>query len=119
MTINDLLGKYTIIGSNQDDEAAAYKGTLELALDANNRVNAKWLINNNQKQSGTGFFKDHILVINFSYAGDNEKTYKGVVVYKCITKDLLEGFWSEKHGDPTYLGSERCFRIGTQSELLN
>ena len=67
----------------------------------------------------TVFFKDHILVINFSYAGDNEKIYKGVVVYRCITKDLLEGFWSEKHGDPMCLGSERCFRMGTQSELLN
>ena len=119
MTIKDLVGKYNITGCNQDEAAQPYKGTLELALDANNRVNAKWLINTNQKQSGTGFFKDHILVINFSYAGDNEKTYKGVVVYKCITKDLLEGFWSEKHGDPMYLGSERCFRMGAPAELLN
>jgi hypothetical protein len=70
-------------------------------------------------QTGTGFFKDHILVINFRYKGDKNKLYKGVVVYKCLSKDLLEGFWSEKHGDPFYLGTERCFRIGAPTVLLN
>ena len=72
---------------------------------------ANWLINENQTQSGTGFFKDNILVINFNYLGDNNLTYKGVVVYRCITNDILDGFWSEKHGDPRFLGEERCFKI--------
>ena len=45
--------------------------------------------------------------------------FKGVVVYKCITKDVLDGFWSEKHGNPLYLGAERCFRVGTQKEKMN
>ena len=43
MTIKDLVGKYNITGCNQDEAAQPYKGTLELALDENNRVNAKWL----------------------------------------------------------------------------
>ncbi len=119
MSITELTGHYNIIGSNQDEEGATYKGTLELTLDAANRINAKWLINKDQVQLGTGFFKDHILVINFNYKGVNETLYKGVVVYKCLTKDLLEGFWSEKHGNPLYLGAERCFRMGTERALVN
>ena len=120
MTIDQLPGTYNILGSNQDEEGISYKGMLELALDENNRIKATWLINNSQEQLGTGFFKDNILVINFNYKGNDAIIYKGVVVYKCITKDVLDGFWSEKHGNPLYLGEERCYRIGTQSrELVN
>jgi len=49
MTINQLPGSYNIIGNNQDIEGASYKGILDLSLDQNNRVVAKWLINNNQQ----------------------------------------------------------------------
>lgn len=119
MNITELTGTFSIVGSNQDEEGSGYKGTLELLLDENNRINAKWLINKNQVQLGTGFFKDNILVINFNYKDDNENVYKGVVVYKCITRDILDGFWSEKHGNPLYLGEERCFRIGAQKEMIH
>ena len=119
MTLKDLAGTYTITGSNQSPDDSAYKGELTLALDNNNRVIANWEINGTQHQQGTGFFKNNILVINFNYEGDNETIYKGVVVYQCITKDLLEGFWSEKHGNPLYLGEERCYRKGTPKEVLN
>jgi hypothetical protein len=119
MTIQDLIGDYAITGSNQDENAAmTYKGILTLSLDENNRITAQWLINNEQVQNGKGFFKDNVLVINFNYKGEDNKTYKGVAVYKCITKDVLEGFWSEKHGDPLYLGTEHCLRIGS-TEYLN
>nr|WP_315258445.1 hypothetical protein [uncultured Flavobacterium sp.] len=112
MTIQDLIGYYAISGSNQDENAAMiYNGILTLSLDENNRIIAQWFINNEQVQKGKGFFKDNILVINFSYKGGDNKTYKGVAVYRCITKDVLEGFWSEKHGDPLYLGTEHCLRI--------
>jgi hypothetical protein len=119
MKIEELVGSFTIIGSNQDVEKENYKGTLALTLDENNRIIAKWLINENQIQTGSGFFKNDILVINFNYLGEDDITYKGVVVYKCITKDLLDGFWSEKHGDPGYLGEERCFRMGAPKEKVN
>lgn len=111
MTIQDIIGNFSIIGSNQDESNSSYKGTLSLKLDINNRIIAKWLINTNQEQNGTGFFKDNILVINFNYLGEDKKVFKGVVVYRCITKDILDGFWSEKHANPLYLGEERCFRI--------
>jgi hypothetical protein len=51
MNVKDLIGTFTIVGSNQD--ADSYKGTLTLAIDTNNRIIAKWLINN--EQIGTGF----------------------------------------------------------------
>ena len=119
MTIQDLVGNYNIIGNNQDIEEHAYKGILSLKLDINNRIIAKWIINNEQEQLGTGFFNDNILVINFNYKGIDKNTYKGVVVYKCISKDILDGFWSEKHGNPLYLGKERCFKINKENILLN
>ena len=112
MTVQDLTGSYSISGSNQDEsQEINYKGILNLSLDENNRIVALWLINDTQQQKGHGFFKDNILVINFSYKGENNKTYKGVAVYRCISKDILEGFWSEKHGNPLYLGTEHCLRM--------
>ena len=117
MTIQDLVGTFSVSGSNQEESnEITYKGVLTLTLDKNNRIKANWLINSHQ-QKGTGFFKDNILVINFNYKGDDHKTYKGVVVYRCITKDVLDGFWSEKHGNPLYLGSEHCLRMETTERL--
>lgn len=116
MYSNQITGTFNILGTNQDAEENNYKGTLTIALDTKNRITAKWLINNEQVQKGTGFFKNNILVINFNYKDENDKIFKGVVVYRCLSKDLLDGFWSEKHGDPLYLGTERCFRI---NEFLN
>lgn len=119
MKIQDIIGDYTIQGSNQDATDAHYTGTLSLTLNENNRILAHWLINKEQQQFGTGFFKDNILVINFNYLAEDTKTYKGVVVYRCITKDILDGFWSEKHGDPLFLGEEHCFRIKEGKQLIN
>ncbi|WP_439129516.1 hypothetical protein [Polaribacter sp.] len=118
MTTEDIIGDYQIIGKNQNDSENIYKGTLHLSLENNHRIVAKWVINKNQQQFGTGFFKNNILVINFEYQGDENDIYKGVVVYKCITKDILEGFWSEEFGNPNFLGEENCFRI-KDKELLN
>ncbi len=111
MNIEELVGKFQITGSNQDAENHTYKGTLTLRLDRNKRIKAQWLINNEQVQTGSGFFRDNILVINFKYLGEDDKFFKGVVVYRCISKDVLDGFWSEKHGNPLFLGTERAFRI--------
>jgi hypothetical protein len=118
MIIQDLVGSFSISGSNQEEsQEITYKGILNLSLDHNNRITAQWLINDTQQQKGHGFFKDNILVINFSYKGEENKTYKGVAVYRCITKDVLEGFWSEKHGNPLYLGSEHCLRLKSTETL--
>lgn len=118
MTIEDLVGNYSVQGSNQEAENhISYQGILTLSLDENNRIVAQWMIGDHS-QNGTGFYKDEILVINFNYEGEDGKIYKGVAVYRCITKDILDGFWSEKHGNPLYLGSEYCVRI-SNGEFLN
>ena len=118
MTIENLVGEYSIIGSNQDSDNNEYKGILKLVL-KNNLIIAKWLINDEQEQNGIGFFHDNILVINFNYIGNDLKNYKGTVVYKCLTKNILDGFWSEEHGNPLYLGSEQCFKINKTTQILN
>ncbi len=115
MKIDDIIGTYSIQGKNQDSsEEYTYQGILHLSLDENNRIVALWQIGE-QEQFGTGFFKDDILVINFYYWGDDEEKYKGVAVYRCLNKVILDGFWSEKHGDPNYLGAEYCTRINSRN----
>jgi len=117
MTVNDLVGNYSVEGSNQDENGIAYQGILTLSLDNNNRIVAKWTIGDHI-QNGSGFFKDDILVINFNYEDEEGKIYKGVAVYRFINPNTLDGFWSEKHGNPLYLGSEYCVRIPAP-EFLN
>lgn len=118
MKVQDLIGKYNIQGSNQEQtNQVTYSGVLDLSLDENNRIVAHWLIGKDQEQFGYGFFKDNILVVNFYYKDDMGVKMKGVVVYRCITKDILEGFWSEKHGNPLYLGTEQCLRINTTQAI--
>lgn len=117
MNVQEILGTYTIIGTNQNDSEDTYKGTLNLTLDKANRIIAHWLINETQPQYGIGFFKNNLLVINFQYQGYEQKIYKGTVVYKCLNKDILEGFWSEEEANPKFLGTENCFRA--QKMILN
>ena len=119
MKVEDIVGTFSIIGSNQDKDENSYKGELILSLDENNRIIAKWIIDNSQKQYGTGFFKNNVLVINFNYKGIDEKKYKGTVVYRCLNQDIFEGFWSEEYGNPEFLGAENCFRIKDSKTILN
>lgn len=119
MQISELEGIYNIVGTNQDDTNTSYTGTLSLRLNTDGRLLAKWRIGSDQEQFGEGFFRDNILVINFHYYDEDRNIYKGVVVYRCISKDILDGFWSEEFGDPKCLGEERCFRVGREPELLN
>ncbi|SHG41102.1 hypothetical protein SAMN05444396_11168 [Flavobacterium segetis] len=119
MTVHEIIGNYSISGSNQQQgNDFTYSGILKLSLDKNHRIIAHWFINNEQVQSGAGFFKDNILVINFQYQGELNTVFKGVAVYRCLNKNVLDGFWSEKHGNPLYLGTERALRI-ISKDLLN
>ena len=111
MEITEIVGKFAIKGTNQDSEASNYKGVLELELNSNNKINAFWTIGKNQTQKGVGFFKDDILVVNFHYQGEDDQIFKGVVVYRCINRNIIKGFWSEKYGDQSVLGEEQGVRI--------
>ncbi len=119
MTLENLIGEFTIHGSNQDATGTKYTGKLRLSLDGNDRIAALWNISGTQIQRGSGFFKDNILAINFNYKNEDQQTFKGVVIFKCITKDFLDGFWYEEHGDPDYLGFEKAYRINFDNSLLN
>ena len=44
MTSLDIIGTFSIMGSNQDANENWYKGKLDLSLDQNNRIIAKWTI---------------------------------------------------------------------------
>ena len=50
MKIEDLIGSYAIIGTNQDDSENTYTGELNLSLNQDNQIIAKWLINKSQQQ---------------------------------------------------------------------
>ena len=67
MTIKDFIGTYNIIGKNQEETKLHYTGILTLDVHHNNRIIAKWLINKEQVQEGTGFLIENVLVINFNY----------------------------------------------------
>lgn len=111
MEAKDIVGTYYIQGSNQEaTDTFTYEGTLDLSLDADQRFVARWNIDGHE-QLGKGFFKNDILVINFWYLGEDKQVFKGVAVYRCIDTHTLDGFWSEKYGDPRYLGTELCTRI--------
>ena len=113
MKIEELVGIYKLKGKNQEKGSAfTYDGTLKLSLREDGRLNALWQISD-QLQFGTGFFKEDILVINFYYLSEENEKFKGVAVYRCLDKNTLDGFWSEKHGDPKYLGIEYGVRIHT------
>lgn len=114
--IKDIIGTYKIAGINQDAERSTYSGILTLALNENDRILANWSIgNDSQTMQGIGFYKDNILVINFQYQGHDSNIYKGVVVYKVLSTNILDGFWSEKHGDQQFLGEEQCIRVATEN----
>lgn len=110
MKKENLEGVYTINGINQDEERSNYSGILQLKIDENNRITAEWLINNTQTQQGKGFYHKNTVVINFNYETEENGIYKGVVVYKW-ENNILDGFWSEKHGNQEYLGFETGFKL--------
>ena len=117
--VEDLTGEYQIIGSNQNDDTITYKGKLRLQQTQGSHFKATWLIHKEQEQFGEGFYKDNILVINFYYFDEDLNKYPGTVVYKCITANVLEGFWSEKFGDHNYIGTEQCFKINTENLTID
>ena len=117
MKTKDILGHFTIIGTNQDASENTYKGKLFLSSENDTTINAKWIINDTLEQFGTGYFKNNRVIINFYYEGIEGSIFKGKVIYKCLTKDILEGLWREELGNPEFFGTENCFRI--QDQVLN
>lgn len=115
-TLDDFLGTYKILGSNQDEEASNYQGILELSSIDDEIVEARWTIGTSQKHMGIGLLENSRLVIKFRYLGDDGINYHGVVEYHLVENGILEGFWTEEYGDNRFLGTEQCFKIKTESK---
>lgn len=119
ITIDQLPGSYHVIGYNQNEKQSKYFGYLYLTKTGNCRVHAEWVIAGEQTQVGTGFYNNNILVINFTYKGEANKDYKGVVVYKVLNEFILNRFWSEKHADDTWLGIEEGRKLAHSETIAN
>lgn len=120
-TMEKLEGTFSIIGLNQNQAQNSYFGFLHLTKIGKNRVTAEWVIGGEQTQVGVGFYNGNTLIINFSYEGEDEnrgQIFKGVVAYKFINDVILTGFWSEKHGNDSFLGFEEG-RKTTEAETIS
>ena len=114
--LNDFLGTYKILGSNQDKEASNYQGFLTLSSKDKEIVEAQWTIGTSQKHMGIGFIEDEKLLVKFQYEGDDHVMFHGVVEYHLLENGILEGIWTEEYGDNRFLGTEQCFKLNTKSE---
>lgn len=116
----DISGTYKITGTNQDAQKSKYAGFLYLKQTSDCRLNAEWVINGEQTQYGKGFFLNTIIVINFWYEGEDDvvhRTFKGVVVYT-LKNNNLQGFWSEKYGDDSVLGTEKGIKLNNSEDIF-
>lgn len=120
IAIEEIEGTFSIIGLNQNKEQNSYNGFLHLTKTGKNRVTAEWVIGGEQTQVGVGFYNRNTLIINFSYEGEDEnrgQIFKGVVAYKFINDVILTGFWSEKHGNDSFLGFEEGRKINNSESI--
>ena len=115
-TLNEFLGTFKILGSNQDAAASNYQGILKLSSDDNEIVRAQWMIGTSQKHKGIGFLEEDRLLIKFQYAGYDDRMYHGVVEYHLLEKGILAGFWTEDYGDNHFVGTEQCFKLTSNTE---
>lgn len=90
----NVCGVYEIVGGNPDIKESYYSGLLNIDL-ISNQIEASWLIEGEQHQTGYGFVFNNTLVINFCYEYEQE-VYNGVVAYHFVTPDVLIGKWTEE-----------------------
>lgn len=115
--INDFIGTYKILGSNQDEEASNYQGLLKISSLDGEIIEAEWTIGDSQKHQGIGLLEDSRLLLKFRYEGDDGQTFHGVVEYHLLESGILEGFWTEEYGDNRFLGTEQCFKLDSDSKV--
>ena len=48
-----------------------------------------------------------------------ETGLQGFGIHKCLTKNILEGTWTEELGASEFIGTENCFRVLTTNEIVN
>ena len=92
MTVQDIVGRYAILGNNQDAIGSAYNGFLTLSLDAHQKIIAEWTINHDQQQSGTGFLETTCWLLILSIRVKTQKSLKELWFINSSTKKLLKAF---------------------------
>jgi len=110
----NVCGVYQVVGGNPDLKDNYYTGLLTIDLN-NNQIEASWLIEGDQHQTGYGFVFNNTLIIHFNYTVD-EKVFHGIVAYDFITPDVVIGKWTEE------VAAENAFemcRKCTSNELGN
>ena len=105
-TINmvNICGVYEIAGGNPDIKESYYTGLLNIDL-VSNQIEASWLIEGEQHQTGYGFVFNNTLIIHFNYMSD-EDLYNGIVAYHFVTPDIIIGKWTEE------VAIENAFEMG-------
>lgn len=100
----NVCGVYEIVGGNPDFEESYYTGLLNIDL-ISNQIEANWLIEGTQQQTGYGFVFNNTLIIHFNYMSDKE-IYNGIVAYHFLTPDIVVGKWTEE------IAVENAFEMG-------
>lgn len=94
LSMVNVCGVYQITGGNPDVKNSYYTGLLNIDL-INNQIEANWLIEGSQTQTGYGFVFNNTLVIHFNYIEENN-LYNGVVAYQFLTPEIVIGKWTEE-----------------------
>lgn len=100
----NVCGIYNIVGGNPDSSESYYTGLLHIDL-ISNQIEASWLIEGEQHQTGYGFVFNNTLVIHFNYMVEKE-LFNGVVAYEFITSEIVVGKWTEE------IAIENAFEMG-------
>lgn len=100
----NVCGVYEIAGGNPDMIDSYYTGLLNVDL-VNNQIEASWLIEGEQHQTGYGFVFNNTLIIHFSYWVDKE-LFSGIVAYSFLTPHIIIGKWTEE------IAIENAFEMG-------
>ncbi|MGY5351374.1 hypothetical protein ACXGQW_02170 [Wenyingzhuangia sp. IMCC45533] len=100
----NVCGVYEIVGGNPDIKDSYYVGLLNIDL-ISNQIEASWLIEGDQHQTGYGFVFNDTLVIHFSYMVE-EELFNGIVAYHFLTPDIVIGKWTEE------VAIENAFEMG-------
>ncbi|NLR91056.1 hypothetical protein [Flammeovirga agarivorans] len=92
----NIIGNYAVFGHNPWDSTSEYTGNVSIQELDKNKFHIDWTVGfSDYYQKGTGQWIKNFFVVNFDYK-DNQQTYKGVVIYKSIDDETLEGFWIEE-----------------------
>ena len=100
----NICGVYEVVGGNPDMSDSFYTGLLTIDL-VSNQIEATWLIEGEQHQTGYGFVFNNTLVIHFSYFHEQE-LFNGIVAYHFLTPDSVIGKWTEE------IAIENAFEMG-------